>query len=88
MLELNPIDVLKKRQMNFLPTHFSKIKLDRSMYEPDIDKWIRNKLKGRYFIGNISDVDKYNKLKIFTSIAFEDHKELTYFMLACPFYRR
>lgn len=88
MLELNPIDVLKKRQMNFLPTHFSKIKLDRSMSDCEIENWIRNKLKGRYFIGNISDVGKDNKLKIFTAIAFEDQKELTYFMLACPFYRR
>lgn len=88
MLDLNPIEVLKKRQVSFLPVHFSKIKLDRSMSDYEIEKWIKSKLKGRYFIGNISDVGHDNKLKVFTSIAFEDHKELTYFMLACPFYRR
>lgn len=88
MLDLNPIDVLKKRQVNFLPVHFSKIKLDRSMSDHDIEKWIKSKLKGRYFIGNISDVGSDNRLKVFSSIAFEDHKELTYFVLACPFYRR
>lgn len=88
MLDLNPIDILKKRQMNFLPVHFSKIKLDRFLSDDNIEKWIRSKLKGRYFIGNTSDVGNDERLKVYTSIAFEDHKELTYFMLACPFYRR
>lgn len=88
MLDLNPIDVLKKRQVKFLPVHFSKIKLDRFMLDYNIEKWIKSKLKGRYFLGNVSDVDKSNKLKVFTIIGFEDQKELTYFMLACPFYRR
>lgn len=88
MLDLNPIEVLKKRQVSFLPVHFSKIKLDRSMSDLEIEKWIKSKLKGRYFIGNVPALGQDNKLKVFTSIAFEDHKELTYFMLACPFYRR
>lgn len=88
MLDLNPIDVIKKRKLNFLPVHFSKIKIERFLFDEDLEKWIRSKLKGRYFIGNTSDLGKDDKLKVFTSIAFEDQKELTYFMLACPFYRR
>lgn len=88
MLDLNPIEVLNKRSISFLPIHFSKIKLERSFYDHEIESWIKSKLKGRYFIGNITDIGKDNRLKIFTSIAFEDQKELTYFMLACPFYRR
>lgn len=88
MLDLNPIDVLKKRQVKFLPVHFSKIKLDRSFGDHDIERWIKTKLKGRYFFGNISDVGQDNRLKVFTAVGFEDQKELTYFMLACPFYRR
>lgn len=88
MLDLNPIDVLKKRQVKFLPIHFSKTKLDRFMLDFNIEKWIKSKLKGRFFLGNVSHVDQDNKLKIFTIIGFEDQKELTYFMLACPFYRR
>lgn len=88
MLDLNPIDVLKKREVKFLPVHFSKIKLDRLNFDPNIQKWIKSRLKGRYFLGNTSEIGSDNKLKVFTSIAFEDQKELTYFMLACPFYRR
>ena len=88
MLDLNPIDVIKKRKLNFLPPHFSKIKIERSLFEENLEKWVRTKLKGRYFLGNVSDLGNDDKLKVFTSIAFEDHKELTYFMLACPFYRR
>jgi hypothetical protein len=33
-------------------------------------------------------VDQEGKLKSATFVAFEDHKELTYFMLACPHLRR
>jgi len=88
MLDLNPIDVIKKRKLNFLPVHFSKIKIERSFFDENLEKWIRAKLKGRYFVGNTSDLSADDKLKVFTSIAFEDQKELTYFMLACPFYRR
>ena len=88
MIDLNPIDVLKKREVTFLPVHFSKIKIDRMMFDQEIANWIKSKLKGRYFLGSVADIGKDNKVKIFLSIAFEDQKELTYFMLACPFYRR
>ena len=88
MFELNPIDVLRKREIGFMPPHFSKIKLsdDDSLFDEKSD-WIKNKLKGRYYINHAPSIDN-NKLKTTTFIGFEDPKELTYFMLACPFLRR
>jgi hypothetical protein len=45
-----------------------------------MENWIDYKLTGRYSI-----VQKPNKNGVQTIIGFEDAKELTYFMLACPF---
>ena len=88
MLDLNPIEVLKKRRLKFLPVHFSKINLERSFHTFELESWIKSKLKGRYFLGNNTQISKENKVKIFTSVAFDDQKELTYFMLACQYLRR
>lgn len=69
--------------------HFSKIKISNSeVFDLNIDNWIRSKLKGRYYILNNPAIDETNKVKLSTFVGFEDQKELTYFMLACPFLRR
>jgi len=90
MFDLNPIDVINKRSLKTLPPHFSKIKV----YEQDfllgneIEEWIAHRLKGRYSITKMPHVADDGKLKNSTFIGFEDQKELTFFMLACPFIRR
>jgi len=89
MFELNPIDVLKKRELHTLPPHFSKVEVSESeLFELGESRWIHNNLKGRFCIVSKPSVDRDNKLKSSTFIGFEDSKELTYFMLACPFLRR
>jgi len=89
MFDLNPIDVLKKRKLNFLPLHFSKLKINEGdLFEGNIQEWIQNKLKGRYAITRTPSLDKDGNMKTATFVAFEDQKELTYFMLACPHLRR
>ena len=89
MFELNPIDVLKQREVKTLPPHFSKIKIaDVDLFGDSIQPWIRNKLKGRYCILRTPSIDEGGNLKSSTFVGFEDHKELTYFMLACPHLRR
>jgi hypothetical protein len=89
MFDLNPIDVLKQREVSSLPPHFSKIKIsDSEFFEGDISTWIKTKLKGRYCIIRSPAIDKDEKLKSATFVAFEEQKELTYFMLACPYLRR
>lgn len=89
MFDLNPLDVLDKREMKYLPVHFSKVVVaDSDLYDTKLSSWIRNKLKGRYFIGRCPSIDSDDKLKTVNVVAFEQEKELTYFMLACPYLRR
>ena len=89
MFDLNPIDVLKKRKLAYLPVHFSKIKIsDGELFEGNVQEWVQNKLKGRYAITRAPSLDSEGNLKSATFVAFEDQKELTYFMLACPHLRR
>lgn len=42
--------------------------------------WVHDNLKGRYYIGSTIDQNYKAVLKI----GFEEPKELSYFMLACP----
>jgi len=89
MFDLNPIDVLNLREVKTLPPHFSKIRIsDSELFEGDIQRWVRTKLKGRFSIVRSPAIDKDGNLKSTTFMAFEDQKELTYFMLACPHLRR
>lgn len=91
MFDLNPIDVLKQREVKTLPPHFAKISIsdnDLFLADGDMSSWIKTKLKGRFAITRAPSIDKDGKLKSTTFVAFEDQKELTYFMLACPYLRR
>ena len=90
MFDLNPLDVLHKRSLNYVPPHFTKFKLSEDTWNnySSIENWIRAKLKGRYSIVKTPAIGKEGQLKTATFVAFEDQKELTYFMLACPHLRR
>lgn len=89
MIELNPLDVLKSRKLDFIPPHFSKLRLgERDVFKSDIEDWIKSKLKGRYCIKNVPFIDNDDKLKSFTFVGFEDEKEMTFFMLGYPNLRR
>lgn len=89
MIELNSLDVLKARETKFLAPHFSTIKIsDSERYDSNIVGWIKAKLNGRFCIANYPSIDNDNKFKNTTIVGFEDEKELTYFMLGCPYLRR
>jgi len=88
MFDLNPLDVLKQRKLKTLPPHFSKIKVSESEIFDGLEDWIRTKLKGRYCLVRYPNIDSSGSLKSTTVVGFEDQKELTYFMLACPILRR
>jgi hypothetical protein len=91
MIELNPLNVIDARKLDFLPIHFSKIKIsDLDIYHMHIDaieNWINSRLRGRYCILTIPSIinDRVENAKI---IGFEESKELTYFLLSCPYIRR
>ncbi len=89
MFDLNPLDVLNKRTLSFVPPHFAKFKLSEDAWNHgQIESWIKSKLKGRYVVAKLPSIGKEGQLKAATFVAFEDQKELTYFMLACPHLRR
>jgi len=86
-IELNVADVLKKRKLIFLPVHFKSITVDKFNIVK-IEDWVNTKLRGRYCITQVPRIDKDDKLRSIAVIGFEEEKELTYFMLACPYTRR
>ena len=89
MLKLNALDILNHRQVESVAPHFAKIKLaDVDLFGSDVETWIRSKLVGRFYIKRQPGISQDGKLKTATYVGFEDHKELTYFMLACPHIRR
>lgn len=89
MLKINALDILNLRQIDSVAPHFAKIKLaDMDLFGADVETWIRSKLIGRFYIKRQPGISQDGKLKTATYVGFEDHKELTYFMLACPHIRR
>jgi hypothetical protein len=89
MIEINPLEILKKRKVEIMPLHFSRTKIvDRDFFNENLETWIRSKLKGRFCIKKIPNIDVDGKLKTTTFVGFEKSSELTYFLLACPFLRR
>lgn len=89
MIDLNPLDILKKRKLEIMPVHFKKTKLN--YFELDMDDlldWITQRLSGRYCVSSEMHIDSKGQAKTATFLGFEDQKELTYFILACPHLRR
>jgi len=89
MLELNPLDVLNSRQLKTMPPHFSKTKIGNSdRTDQNVINWINARLTGRYCVVSYPSVNDENRFHTSTFVGFEEQKELTYFMLACPYLRR
>ena len=87
-MNVKPLSVIKKRKVRTLPPHFSVIEInDFDFIDQKLENWVVNRLNGRYSIVKKLSV-KENVLKSLTVLGFEDHQELTYFTLACPYYRR
>jgi hypothetical protein len=88
MIELSPLSIIKKRKLGWKPPHFNSIQIrsenDFFFDSKEIIDWIDYKLKGRYCVYE-KNIDKHHSS---TFVGFEDEKELTYFMLACPYIRR
>lgn len=88
MIELNTLDVIGRRKVNYISPHFAKFKInDRDYFDTKIENWIQSNLKGRYSIFTWLSTNE-NKQTMSTYVAFENQKELTFFMLACPYLRR
>jgi len=84
--EPNPLNFFGVRETKVLPPHFETINLDMSIYnlEDTIVKWIRNNLKGRFFVKRVTGLTADNRFSSVIKVGFEQPKELSYFTLACP----
>lgn len=83
---VNPYDVLELRRLKFCPPHFETINIPkRYNMEESICDWITTNLYGRFYFGINVFLNETNSLSQTYTVGFETHKELSYFMLACPF---
>jgi hypothetical protein len=84
--EPNPLNFFDLRQLKVPPEHFEYVSIQMNYNIQDIiAKWIIDHQKGRFYVGKSVEVDSSNQIVTLLRIGFEDHKELSYFTLACPY---
>jgi hypothetical protein len=81
----NPLNVFGVRQVKMAPSHFEYVNLPLTYnIEATIVKWIDQNLKNRFYIGKNVTVNDENKLTQVLTVGFEETKDMSFFMLACP----
>jgi hypothetical protein len=81
----NPLNVFEVRQVKAAPPHFEYVNLPMKYnLEESLIKWIKQHLKNRFYTGKNVSLDSDNKLTQVLTVGFEETKDMSYFMLACP----
>lgn len=81
----NPYDFFGIRRLDTPCIHFDYINIPlKYNLEQSLSKWIGENLKGRYYLGKNIALSTDGQVANTLKIGFEDHKELSYFTLACP----
>jgi hypothetical protein len=83
--EVNPLSVLGLRKLNFIPDHFAKITVNKTIDTRLIDNWINYNLNSRYAISKNLSLDQNKKMIEVLEIGLEDPKEITMLTLGCPY---
>lgn len=83
--EINPLSVLGLRKLNFIPEHFAKISINKSVDIKLLDYWINYNLNSRYAITRNLSIDSNKKIIEILEIGMEDPKEITMLTLGCPY---
>jgi hypothetical protein len=85
--KINPYNIFEIRRCSFPPDHFDYTTINVSYNLKDaIEKWIEKNCKSRYYIGkSVACSGQDNKIVNTFKVGFEESKELSYFMLACPY---
>jgi len=85
MKKPNHYDFFNIRRQSVAVPHFEYVNIPvRYNIEQSISKWITTNLKGRFYIGKSVLVNNHGDIDTVLKIGFEDHKECSYFTLACP----
>lgn len=83
----NPLNYFNLRRVEFACPHFKYTTLPK--FNPslikNLDTWIKNNLNNRYYIGQAIELDNSNTIVYSTKLGFESEKELSFFMIACPY---
>ena len=81
----NPLNVFEVRQVKSAPPHFEYVNLPMKYnLEDSLVKWIKQNLKNRFYIGKNVALDDEKKLTHVLTVGFEETKDMSFFMLACP----
>lgn len=83
--QVNPLSVLGFRKLSFIPEHFSKIKIDKSVDLKLLDQWINYNLNSRYSLVKSLVIGSDRKISEVIEIGIEDPKEITMLTLGCPY---
>ena len=83
--KINSLNVFEVRQVKSAPPHFEYVNLPMKYnLEESLVKWIKQNLKNRFYTGKNVSLDSDNKLTQVLTVGFEETKDMSYFMLACP----
>jgi len=83
--KLNPLNVLDIRKVEFCPPYFETVTLNiRYNILDALKEWIQHHCTGRYYVGQTVSLNETDSIAIVIKVGFEEKKELSYFMLACP----
>lgn len=83
--EPNPLNVFEVRRVKAAPPHFEYVNIPMKYnLEQSLTNWIERNLKNRFYIGRNVSLDDTNKLIQVITVGFEETKDMSYFMLACP----
>jgi hypothetical protein len=86
-LSINPLNVLDKRNLDYIPAHFETIQIE-GISPILLTNWIYKNTKGRFSIAKKTKIvhnKTINKTVIVTTLlGFEDPKEMILTILKCP----
>ena len=83
--KLNPLNIFGIRKSVVAQPHFEYVNLPlKYNLEDSLTKWIEKNLRNRYYVGKNVILDDDNKITKVITVGFEETKDMSYFMLACP----
>jgi hypothetical protein len=92
VINYNCLDLLGHRRLVSIPVHFARcnisaMKSTTFQQGNEIIAWITIKLQSRFAMSLTPVINKDQQLATEWVVGFEDHSELTQFVLACPYLR-
>ena len=82
--KINPLNVLDCREVRDPPPHFHYMQIDlKYNLQKSIHDWITINLKHRFYMGESLVLDD-NQFNVKLKIGFEEPKEASFFLIACP----